>query len=87
MQIILFILFSLTFLMGLGIWESAKSAIHEIEAFVMFVVSAVFLSGSAIVGAVNSINETLKKSLSLNPVEEVKPKEDVKPLRGRYDLG
>lgn len=60
MKIVLFVLAILAFLSGFGILASAKSAIHEIEAFVLYIVSAVFFSGSAIVGAVNRIGDKLE---------------------------
>ena len=40
--------------MGIMIFASAKSAIHEIEAFLLFLIGAVFLVGAAIVEAINS---------------------------------
>lgn len=51
----------MAFLAGLIILGSAKSAIHEIEGFVLYVVSAVFFSGAAIVGAINKIAEKPEK--------------------------
>jgi len=60
MKIVLFVLAILAFLSGFGILASAKSAIHEIEAFVLYIVSAVFFSGSAIVGAINRIGDKLE---------------------------
>ena len=57
MKIFLYVLAALAFLAGFAIFASSKSAIHEIEAFVLFIVSAVFLSGAAIVGAISNISE------------------------------
>ena len=54
----------IAFLAGLIILGSAKSAIHEIEGFVLYVVSAVFFSGAAIVGAINKISEKSEKTTS-----------------------
>jgi cytochrome c oxidase assembly factor CtaG len=62
MKIFLFVLAILAFLSGFGILSSAKSAIHEIEAFVLYIVSAVFFSGAAIVGAVNRLTEKFEAS-------------------------
>ena len=45
------------FLSGVVIFFGAKSAIQEIESFVVFVVSAILFSGSAIVHAINSLHE------------------------------
>ena len=54
MRIFLFILCLLSFLVGLMILAGAKSAIHEIEAFLLFLIAAVFLVGAAIVDAIQS---------------------------------
>jgi len=53
MRIFLFCLAILALLAGVSILLYAKSAIHEIEAFVLFLISAVFLSGAAVVESVN----------------------------------
>jgi hypothetical protein len=63
MRLFLFLLAVLALLSGFGILSSAKSAIHEIEAFVLYIVSAVFFSGAAIVGAINR----LAKKIEANP--------------------
>ena len=47
MRIFLFILCFLSFLVGLMILAGAQSAIHEIEAFLLFLIAAVFLVGAA----------------------------------------
>ena len=60
MKYVLFVLAILAFLAGLGILFSANSAIHEIEAFVLCIVSAVLLSGGAIVGAVGRIEKRME---------------------------
>jgi hypothetical protein len=54
MRIFLFILCVLSFIAGLMILAGAKSAIHEIEAFLLFLIGAVFLVGAAIVEAIHS---------------------------------
>lgn len=59
MKIFLFVLSVLAFLAGFGILQSSKSAIHEIEAFVLYIVSAVLFSGAAIVGAINRVAEKI----------------------------
>lgn len=41
-------------LAGMGILVVAKSAIHEIEAFVLFLIAAVLLIGASIVEAINA---------------------------------
>lgn len=64
MRIMLFILAILAFLAGFGILASAKSAVHEIEAFVLFATAAV-LFGSA--GIIEAINTQTKKLLENKP--------------------
>lgn len=59
MRVILFILAILAFLAGFGILVAAKSAVHEIEAFVVYVVAAVLLSGAAIVDAILNLPKRL----------------------------
>ena len=59
MRIILFVLTIMAFIAGGSILATAKSAIHEIEAFVLFLIAAVFLSGAAIVESVNRLHEEL----------------------------
>ena len=59
MRILLFVLAILAFLLGVGILAIAKSAIHEIQAFILFLIGAVFLSGAGIVEAVNSLGRKL----------------------------
>lgn len=63
MRILLFLLGFLAFLFGALILSAAKSAIHEIEAFILFVIGAVFISGAAIV---DSMNLMIKKMLGLD---------------------
>ncbi len=53
MRVFLFILCILSFLAGVMIFAAAKSAIHEIEAFLLFLIGAVFLVGAAIVEAIH----------------------------------
>lgn len=61
MRVLLFILAILAFLAGGAILGGAKSAIHEIEAFILFLISAVFISGAGIVEAVNRLRKELTK--------------------------
>ncbi|MGY6278391.1 hypothetical protein [Methylomonas sp. MgM2] len=62
MKTLLLVLAVLAFISGLGILGVAKSAIHEIEAYVLYIVSAVLFSGSAIVGAINRLTNKLEKA-------------------------
>jgi len=57
MKILLFLLAILTFMAGASILAVAKSAIHEIEAFILFLISAVFISGASVVEAVNLLRK------------------------------
>ena len=66
MKVILFIFSVLAFLAGFVILLGSKSAIHEIEGFVLYIVSAVLFSGAAIVGAINRVGEKVAASKS-NP--------------------
>jgi len=42
----------------------AESSIHEIEALVLFIVSAILFSGYTIVSAINLLSSKIEKSLS-----------------------
>jgi len=57
-RMFLLILGLLTGLGGLAIFGGAESPIHEIEAFVLFVVSAVLISGAAIVDVLTKIKRS-----------------------------
>jgi hypothetical protein len=59
MRILLFLLGNLAFLVGAGILAGAKSAIHEIEAFILFLIGAVFISGAGVVEAVNLLRKEI----------------------------
>ena len=67
MRILLFLLAILAFLAGAGIFASAKSAIHEIEAFILFLITAVFISGAGIVEAVNQLRKDLSTGKNIEP--------------------
>lgn len=64
MKISLLILSIIAFVMGFGIFSQARSAVHEIEAFVLFAVSAILFSGYAIVSAINLLSNKIEKSSS-----------------------
>ena len=59
MRIFLFILCFLSFLVGLMILAGAQSAIHEIEAFLLFLIAAVFLVRAAIGDAIEPTKVTI----------------------------
>ena len=60
MRMILFILAILVFLAGGAIFVGSKSAIHEIEGILLFVISAVFLSGACIIDAILLLHKETK---------------------------
>lgn len=62
MKTLLFVLAVLAFLAGVLVLMAAESAIHEVEAFVLFVCSSVLLAGSCIVEAVNQVGDRLASS-------------------------
>ncbi len=59
MRLILFLLAVVAFLAGFGILAVAKSAVHEIEGFVLYIVAAVLFSGAAIVDALMHLPKRL----------------------------
>jgi cytochrome c biogenesis protein CcdA len=66
MRILLFILGLVAFLYGASVMGVARSAVHEIEAFILFLIGAVFISGAAIVEAVNAVRKKLEMPLHPN---------------------
>ncbi len=64
MWIVFFILAILAFAYGASIMAIAESAVHEIEAFILFLIGAVFITGAAVVEAVNVMRKKLGESLN-----------------------
>lgn len=60
MSIVLFVLCVLAFLAGAGILAAAQSAIHEIEAFLLFLISAVLLMGASVVDAIGAARRRIE---------------------------
>jgi hypothetical protein len=54
------VLAGLAALVGLVVFVSAKSAIHEIESFVLFLIAAVLFSGAEIVLAISRATSQLR---------------------------
>lgn len=52
MKYVLIVFGALMIFSGFGILSSAKSAIHEIEAFIMFLIASVLISSSSIIMAI-----------------------------------
>lgn len=63
MRIVFFLLCILAFLAGAGVQAVAQSAIHEIEAFILYLISAVFFVGAGIVEAVNNARKRLEPTI------------------------
>jgi hypothetical protein len=59
MRILLFLLSIISLLAGSAILVAAESAIHEIEAFILLLISAVLLTGAAIIEAINRLRKEL----------------------------
>jgi len=59
MNVLLYIAGALAFLLGLLPLVVAKGVIHEIQAFVMFVIAAILITGGGIIGALHKIYERL----------------------------
>ncbi|MDF3129462.1 hypothetical protein P0Y35_09680 [Kiritimatiellaeota bacterium B1221] len=64
MRVILLVLAALAFLGGIGIFSAAESAIHEIEAFMLFLIAAVLLSGAVVAEQVMLMRKKLEVFLS-----------------------
>lgn len=58
---VLFLLAILALLSGVGIFASAKSAIHEIEGFLLFTIAAILASGAVVTDAVDSLKAKIEK--------------------------
>ena len=85
MRVFLFLLSVLSFFAGGLIFIGSKSAIHEIEAFVLFLIAATLLSGAAVVGALNRRKKDSSKVEEL--LEKISKRlEDQAPLvKKSYD--
>ena len=65
MKYLLFISAVLSFLAGIAILAGAKSAVHEIEGFILFLLSAVCMSGAGIIEAVNRLRTEVLSAQSM----------------------
>lgn len=59
MRLILFVLSVVAFWGGVSMLMAAKGAIHEIEGLVLILIGSVFLTGVAVIGAVNGVGKRL----------------------------
>jgi hypothetical protein len=66
MRVLLFIVGLAAFLYGASVPTVAQSAVHEIEAFILFLIGAVFISSAAIVEAVNGVCKKLETPVHPN---------------------
>ena len=55
MKFFLFIVAILAFLFGLGVMVGSKSAVHEIEAMILFLISTVSMGCAGIIESVNRL--------------------------------
>jgi len=60
MRNVLAVISILSFLAGAGILSESKTAIHEIEGFLLFLISASTLSGAGIIEAIQRATATMK---------------------------
>lgn len=72
MRVLLFGLAILAALIGGTILAAAESAIHEIEAFILFLIAAVLASGAAVVEAVNLLRKDLTSRKGKEPASSRK---------------
>ena len=63
MKVLFIVLALLAGLLGFTIFSMAESAIHEIEAFVLFLVASVFMVGAGVGEAVGVLQKKLTESL------------------------
>jgi|SRR6266850_1599508 len=61
MRVVLFILCVFAFLGGVSVLVGAQSAIHEIEAFMLFLIGAVFLVGASMMETLGVTNRNLER--------------------------
>lgn len=80
MRIVLFLLCVLAFLAGAGILAAAQSALHEIEAFILFLMSAVLLIGASVVEAINIARKRIE-ALIQPPVDAKKSPPPAPPVQ------
>jgi hypothetical protein len=67
MSVLLVIVSFVVAFIAFGFLLGAKSAIHEIEAFVLFLIASVFFVGGCLLGSVNNVLKELKKGAGGEP--------------------
>lgn len=58
-RIVLFVIDILVLLLGAGRLKKGKSSFHEIEAFTIFLITVVLLSGIIIIESINSFTKAI----------------------------
>jgi hypothetical protein len=86
MRVVLTVLCILTFLGGCSILTGAKSAIHEIEAFMVFLISAVFLVGAALLDAISDARKKFAAMIDSSSAAARHASEVVAVLREQLSL-
>lgn len=66
MKFLLFSLSLLAVLAGLLHFVAAKTAIHEVSGYVLFLIAAVLMSGAGIIEAVHKLRDTVRESAPRN---------------------
>ena len=79
MSYFLFLLSCLAFGIGVLVMIAGGTVFQEIEGFIFFLISAVFLTGAGIVGAINTAREKFEPLL--RTLEATKPPEPPAPSR------
>lgn len=73
MRWLLLALSGLAFVMGGAVLLVAESAIHEIEAFILFVCAAVLLAGAATVSAIHHMTKRLPQQAAKSKYPRATP--------------
>ncbi len=66
----LFLGFLCTSIIGVSILLGAQSAIHEIEAFILFLIAAVLFSGACIVDSIKGLKSKKREKKSVRAEEK-----------------
>ena len=72
LALLLLVFSGFSFLWGFEILTNAKSALHEIEAFLMFLISAVFFSSFAVTAALAELIRMAKREAPPRPPKKLK---------------
>ena len=67
MKVLLALLAIVAFLVGGLVLMAAKSAIHEIEAYILFLIAAVLMTGSAVLESLFSLRKAIMDAIKYLP--------------------